>query len=90
MTTTFERLSGEVDTFGKYTIKIDLSTAETILELIRTLDYSTLTKQQVYELNGLQLNLEAIKEEADTEAFNNFLGMDVQASLDKLTIRRTE
>jgi hypothetical protein len=55
----------QADTFGKYTIKIDVETAETLLDLVQTLDFSTLTKSQVYALNGLQLNLEAIKEEAN-------------------------
>lgn len=57
----------QADTFDKYTIKIDMDTAETILELVRTLDYSTMTKRQVWALNALQLNLEAIKEEAQNE-----------------------
>ncbi len=59
-----------MDTFGKYTIRIDVNTAETILELVRTLDYSTMTKAQVSALNGLQLNLEAIKEEANVRRVN--------------------
>lgn len=54
----------QADTFDKYTIRIDMDTAETILELVRGLDYSTMTKAQVWALNALQLNLEAIKEEA--------------------------
>ena len=51
------------DTFDKYSIKIDIETAETILELVRGLDYSKLTKSQVWGLNALQLTLEALKEE---------------------------
>lgn len=53
------------DTFGKYSIRIDADTAETILSLVQGIDYATLTKAQVMALNGLQLNLEAIKEEAN-------------------------
>lgn len=64
MNTKVKGFIGEVDTFDKYTIKIDVDTAETILELVRTLDFHTMTKQQVCALNALQLNLEAIKEEA--------------------------
>jgi len=53
----------ETTSFGKYTVKIDVETAETLLELVRTLDFTTMTRRQVMALNGLQLTLEAIKEE---------------------------
>jgi hypothetical protein len=52
----------ETTSFGKYTVKIDVETAETLLELVRTLDFTTMTRRQVMALNGLQLNLEAIRE----------------------------
>lgn len=58
-----ERLIGEVDTFGKYTIRIDADTAGTLLELVQQLDFQAMTKAQVMAMNGLQLNLQAIKEE---------------------------
>lgn len=51
------------NTFGKHQILIDTDTAKTVLELVRTLDFATMTKAQVMALNGLQLNLEAITED---------------------------
>lgn len=53
------------NTFGKHEILIDTDTVNTVLELVRTIDFQTLTRAQVMQLNGLQLNLEAIKEEAN-------------------------
>jgi hypothetical protein len=52
-----------MDIFEKHTIKITAETAETLLELVRKLDYSEMTAGEVMALNGLQLDLEAIKEE---------------------------
>ena len=52
------------NTFGKDQILIDADTAKTVLELIRTLDFQSMTKAQVMAMNGLQLNLEALIEES--------------------------
>lgn len=50
------------NTFGKYQLLIDTDTAQTVLELVRGMDFTLLSKAQVMALNGLQLNLEAITE----------------------------
>jgi hypothetical protein len=55
----------QADTFNKYSVRISVETAQTLLELVRELDYSIMTREQVMALNGLQLNLEAIKEESE-------------------------
>ena len=56
------------NTFGKHSVLIDTDTASLVLELVRTLDFTLMTKAQVMALNALQLNLEAVLEEDKVES----------------------
>lgn len=68
------------NTFGKTSILIDVETAQTLLELVRGMDFTTMTRAQVMALNAFQLNAEAIIEEdnikyddgVNSQQFTNF------------------
>ena len=54
----------QVNTFGKYTVQMTTDTAKRLLGLAQKMDYSDLEASEVMDLNAVQLQLEAILEEA--------------------------